>query len=318
MTEARPKQKRRVLRALAVAATALVATVVLVAALNFPYDTDAPLSAKELAASRKYYAEAYRKPAATEEQGTSDYETKYIQYAKHAAETSHIQEKVQDFVNRYNLRTRPVLEIGSGRGYLQDVAENYTGLDISPSVSRFYHKKFVLASATAMPFPDNSFDGAWSIWVLEHIPGPEDALRETRRVVRNGGVIYLLPFWNAPSWAANGYDVRPYSDFNLVGKAIKASIPITSSRLFYAAYSIPNRILRTLASSFGGPITLHYRRLTPNYETYWQGDSDAVNSLDKYEVILWFRSRGDESLNCPASAGAILMKGAPLIIRVHK
>jgi hypothetical protein len=42
-----------------------------------------------------------------------------------------------------------VLEIGSGRGYLQDVAQNYTGLDISPSVARFYHKKFVLGSATA-------------------------------------------------------------------------------------------------------------------------------------------------------------------------
>ena len=80
--------------------------------------------------------------------------------------------------------------------------ENYTGLDISPSVARFYHKKFVLGSATAMPFPDNSFDGIWSIWVFEHVPNPEqafrrlDGLRETRECCfcfRPGIVLLGLP-----------------------------------------------------------------------------------------------------------------------------
>jgi hypothetical protein len=56
---------------------------------------------------------------------------------------------------------------------LQDVALNYTGLDISPSVARFYHTKFVVGSATAMPFSNDSFDGVWSIWVFEHVPNPE-------------------------------------------------------------------------------------------------------------------------------------------------
>jgi SAM-dependent methyltransferase len=309
---------RRMLRALALAGIALAAVFVLAAALNFPYDVDAPLSTKALAASRAYYAEAYRKPTAAQERGTSEYETKYLRVAKAAAEANHVTEKVQDFVARFNLHARPVLEIGSGRGYLQDLAEDYTGLDISPSVSRFYHKKFVLASATAMPFPDNSFDGAWSIWVLEHIPGPEHALREMRRVVRNGGVIFLYPAWNCKRWAADGYDVRPYSDFGLAGQTIKASIPFRSSRLFDALKIIPNRILRTLASAFSGPTALHCRRLTPNYETYWEADSDAVNSIDKYEVMLWFRTRGDECLNCPPVAQALFSKSAPLIIRVHK
>ena len=86
-----------------------------------------------------------------------------------------------------------VLEISSGRGYLQDVAENYIGLDISPSVARFYQKKFVLGSATALPFSDDSFDGVWSIWVFEHVPNPEQAFREMRHVTRNNGVIFLFP-----------------------------------------------------------------------------------------------------------------------------
>jgi SAM-dependent methyltransferase len=224
---------------------------------------------------------------------------------------------VQSFVDRYDLKRRPVLEIGSGRGYLQDLADNYTGLDISPTVGRFYHKKFVLGSATAMPFGDSTFDGAWSIWVFEHIPNPEQALSELRRVMRDRGVILLFPAWSSNSWAADGYAVRPYSDFNLGGKLIKASVPVRSSLPFRLATRVPARIIRDTASWFG-PTRLHYRRLTPNYKEYWQPDSDAVNSLDRHEVMLWFRSRGDKCLNCEGFAGSILMKSDPLIIQIHK
>jgi hypothetical protein len=57
--------------------------------------------------------------------------------------------------------------------------------------------------------------------------------------------------------------------------------------------------------------------LKPNYSVYWEGDSDAVNSLDQNETMLWFRSRGDEYLNCPGVVGSIFMRQS-LIIRVHK
>jgi SAM-dependent methyltransferase len=207
------------------------------------------------------------------------------------------------------------LEIGSGRGYLQDVAEKYTGLDISPTVARFYHKKFVLGSATAMPFADDTFDGVWSIWVFEHVPNPEQAFREARRVTRDNGVLFLLPAWNCTSWAAEGYEVRPYSDFNPVGKIIKASIPLRSSPRFIAMSKLPNRLVRNIVAQFG-PTKLRYRRLSPNYDQYWVPDSDAVNSIDRYEAMLWFRSRGDECLNCDDAALSIAPM--PLIIRVHK
>jgi SAM-dependent methyltransferase len=195
------------------------------------------------------------------------------------------------------------------------LAENYTGLDISPTVARFYHKKFVIGSATAMPFPDDSFDGLWSIWVFEHVPNPEQALREARRVTRDNGVLLLLPTWNCKPWAAEGYEVRPYSDFDLLGKIVKASIPLRSSPPFLAMRFIPNRIVRDVVARFR-PTRLRYRRLNPNYEKYWVADSDAVNSIDVHEAMLWFRSRGDECLNC--SDATVLMGSMPLIIRVHK
>lgn len=301
-------------------ALALLIIIVITAALHFPYDVDAPLTQQELETARNYYADAYRKPV-TKDDVTTEFETKYISVARAAAETFRIEEHVNQFVERFNLRDRPVLEIGSGRGYLQDLAENYTGLDISPTVARFYHKKFVLGSATAMPFPDDSFDGAWSIWVFEHVPNPEQAFREARRVTRDNGVLFLLVAWNCTPWAAEGYEVRPYSDFGLKGKFIKASIPLRSWPLFRAMTAIPNRLLRDLVSQLA-PSTLRYRRLTPNYEKYWVPDSDAVNSIDRHEAMLWFRSRGDECLNCEGSSGSVLMSAMPnsmpLIIRVRK
>jgi SAM-dependent methyltransferase len=301
---------------------ALVALVAAIAILHFPYDVDAPLTPQEIEAARKYYTDAYKKPP-IESQGSSEYETKYIQVSEAAARSEHIEEQVGAFVQNFNLSDRPVLEIGSGRGYLQDIAQNYTGLDISPSVARFYHKRFVLGSATAMPFPDDSFDGIWSIWVFEHVPNPEQALYEARRVVRDKGVLFLLPAWNCTSWAAEGYDVRPYSDFDLVGKIVKASIPLRSSVLFTQMALVPNRIVRRLVALFG-PSRLRYRRLTPNYEEFWGPDSDAVNSIDSHEAMLWFLSRGDECLNCYNASTYDFFRNIhrideyPLIIRVHK
>src|SRR5262245_19208946 len=166
----------------------LSSVVVFIAAIHFPYDVDVPLTQQQLEAARKYYTEAYQKPE-TENQAPSEYETDYSRAAEGAAKTFRIEELVREFAKRYNLGDHAVLEIGSGRGYLQDIVENYTGLDVSPTVSRFYHKKFVLGSATAMPFPDNSFDGIWSIWVFELVPNPEQAFHEARRVVRDNGVL---------------------------------------------------------------------------------------------------------------------------------
>lgn len=308
---------RRYLTALVRVLSAIMLLAAILWAANFPYHTDAPLTSAELAAARRYYTEIYRKPADDLAPVETDYDRRYQEVAERAAKDFKIVDKVSDFVTRFKLAKKPVLEIGSGRGYLQDVAENYIGLDISSSVARFYHKKFVVGTATALPFPDDSFEGVWSIWVLEHVPNPEQAFREMRRVTRENGVIYLSPAWNVDPWAAQGYAVRPYSDFGLWGKWIKASLILRSSIYVRVAGTLPVRLSRALAARFG-PTTLRYTRLQPNYDEYWINDSDAVNSIDSYEGALWFLSRGDECLNCGDSPILLPMFNGPLIIRVHK
>ena len=248
---------------------------------------------------------------------TSD--SRYAQVAREFAEATQIRRRIEIFVSENHLSKARVLEIGSGEGLLQDVVEDYTGLDISATARAKYHKPFVQADARVMPFPDNSFDAGWSIWVLEHVPNPEQALREIRRVLKPDGLLYLAPAWMCSELAANGYGARPYSDFGLLGKATKLSIPIQKSPLFMNLYLVPSRMIRQVGARLqDGPSRLHYRPLQPNYTQYWEPDSDAVNSLDPYEVGLWFRTRGDECLNCPPGARMIWIGNQPLMIRIRK
>jgi SAM-dependent methyltransferase len=55
---------------------------------------------------------------------------------------------------------------------------------------------YARASATALPFPDESFDTAFACLVFEHIEGTVQAIAEVGRVVRPGGTFVL--FMNHP------------------------------------------------------------------------------------------------------------------------
>jgi len=225
--------------------------------------------------------------------------------------------EVAAFVERYGLKQKRVLEIGAGTGYLQDLVGDYTGLDIAPTAQRFFHKRFVVGSATALPFHDNEFDAIWSIDTFEHVINPERGFAESRRVLRNGGLIFLRPTWICPPWLADGYEVRPFGDFDLRGKMVKASLVIRTQPFFILWYSYPIRFLRLLSVRYSSkPSRLRYKLLKPNFSKYWVADSDAVNSIDRFEALLWFRSRGDECLNC--SGQDFWRHDGPLILRIRK
>ncbi len=223
------------------------------------------------------------------------------------------------FIRQYGLQKAHILEIGAGEGTLQDLVPDYTALEISPELSRFFHKPFVAASATSMPFKDAEFDAIWSVNVLEHVPKPEQALSEMRRVLRNGGLLYLQAAWQCRSWAAEGYQVRPYGDFDIQGKLVKASIPLRDSTAYRALYTFPIRLLRLLESfAAGTPTRFQYGLLEPNYVQFWQSDSDAVNSMDPYEAILWFTSRGDELLSYNGPIHPFLVRNGTIVFRIKK
>jgi SAM-dependent methyltransferase len=285
------------------------------AALQFPTDTDGPID--RVHEQMAFYSTAYDAPKSPSDAERAR-EQKYVDIATRAAEAADIEGIVERFVHDFSLHKKKVLDVGSGRGYLQDAVENYTGLDISATAARFYHKRFVLGSATAMPFEDSTFDAIWSIWVVEHIPNPEAALSEIRRVIKPGGVLLLAPAWSCDPWAAEGYAIRPYSDFAITGRLTKASLLVRNSVPFRVGSLLSTRLIRLPFLYITGPTKLHYRRIVPNYNEYWVPDSDAVNSLDAMETAAWFQSRGDECLTCPPGWKRMFQPEEPLIIRIRK
>ena len=245
---------------------------------------------------------------------TGDRYTPFDKAESHSAYPS-----LKAFIDRYDLSNKRVLEVGCGRGAFQDLVEDYTGVDFASTVAKKLHKPFFEASATALPFERDSFDATWTIWVLEHVPDPERAFVELRRVLKPGGLLYLAPAWNCRAWFADGYPVRSYSEFGLKGKLIKASLLVRERLVWRLLWALPRRALRAAGLFFNRqPTRFRYRTLKPNYETFWMSDSDATNSMDPYEALMWFVSRGDECLNCTGRLRQLLFRGGPLIFRIHK
>ena len=198
-----------------------------------------------------------------------------------------------EFIKKWNLKNKKCLEIGSSKGIFQDLVDDYTGVDIAKTLSRYYHKKFVSVHGSELPFPDESFDAVFTYATHEHIPDVETALNEIVRVLRPGGVCFFAPAWHTRPWFAQGYQVRPYSELNVKEKLIKFSLLLRDRMFFRGPLILLRRLSGLLRYLFSrpDPISLRFIKLHANYEKYWQSDSDACNSLDPFDAILWFKSR---------------------------
>jgi SAM-dependent methyltransferase len=84
-----------------------------------------------------------------------------------------------------------LLDVGCGQRPYEKTffagATEYIGCDYLSERSR----PDVVCSATDLTFPDNSFDTVVSTEVLEHVPEPQRAMNEMRRVLKPGGHLIL-------------------------------------------------------------------------------------------------------------------------------
>ena len=108
------------------------------------------------------------------------------------------------FFEKINADTpKTIIEIGVGTGknlpYYR--GQHLTGIDISDRMlksARLKNQKLKkgadlrVADAQALPFADGSFDAALATFVFCSVPDPVKGLREVKRVVKNGGKIYLM------------------------------------------------------------------------------------------------------------------------------
>jgi len=199
---------------------------------------------------------------------------------------------LQGFLERWYLREKRCLEIGSAKGLFQDLVDDYTGVDIAESLRPYYRKPYITVKDERLPFSDDSFDGIFTYATHEHIPELELALAEIIRVLKPGGVCLFAPAWHTRAWFAQGYAVRPYSDLSVRERIIKFSIPVRNFFLLRWLFVLLRRIFRLFLYLVSPhPVPLRCRKLKANYDKFWQSDSDACKSLDPFDIILWFRSR---------------------------
>jgi 2-polyprenyl-3-methyl-5-hydroxy-6-metoxy-1,4-benzoquinol methylase len=111
----------------------------------------------------------------------------------------------RDFVDLGSLRGQDILDIGCGYGWFENLslmhgAASVTGIEPTDADLVTVRKgvrderaSFRVASATALPFDDGSFDAVVMWEVLEHLPKGSEAVAfsEIARVLRPGGRLFL-------------------------------------------------------------------------------------------------------------------------------
>ena len=223
------------------------------------------------------------------------------------------------WIEQCGLEQGRVLEIGSGLGLLQHVVPNYVGTDLAANASVYMWKPFCASSATRLPFPDNSFDGLWTIWVIEHIEQPEAMLDEIRRVLKPGGSAFITGAYAVAPWISEGLHKRPWSDLTWRQRLTKLTIPLRGSAPYRIATTLPLRLRDLIGYLWNRrPTSLRYGRLRPNYQTYWDYDADACVSLDSYNLALYFLSRGDTPVIPAGPVRSLLQRSQPQAYRIHK
>jgi SAM-dependent methyltransferase len=240
-------------------------------------------------------------------------------YAAPAPAGHSFRDRLANMIVQYGNSQGKWLEVGSGRGGLQDVVGDYTAVDIAASAAAYMHKPFVCAPAEELPFPDGVFDGAWSYAVLEHVDDPERALSEMRRVLKSGGILILAPAWQCRPWAGQDYAWKPYAELGVMDRVRKALISLRNSVGFRLLTIAPRRVWRLwVYAVLRGPMRFRTRRLEPNYGEYRMVDADARHSMDPFEAILWFRSRGDRVCSHPGWRRALAVRTGALVVEVRK
>ena len=112
-----------------------------------------------------------------------------------------LRRKLFEKVNADNPKTIIEIGLGTGKNLPYYAGQRVTGIDISNKMlekARLKERRLKtkadlrVGDAQALPFADGSFDAALATFVFCSVPDPVKGLREVKRVVKNGGKIYLM------------------------------------------------------------------------------------------------------------------------------
>lgn len=101
-------------------------------------------------------------------------------------------EEIYEFAQPFGL----ILDIGCGKGEKMDylarinTTKNVIGIDIEKEILK-YGQHRICGDAQYLPFKSNIFDSVICSEVLEHLPCPERCIKEIKRVLKKGGIVFF-------------------------------------------------------------------------------------------------------------------------------
>lgn len=129
------------------------------------------------------------------------------------------------------IKNKTVLDIACGTGYgtqmLADVAKKVYGIDVSKEAVEYANKNYPhknviykQGDARKIPLDDKSVDVVVSLETIEHIPEPEEFVKEVKRILKKGGLFIVSTPNDDEFTDGNVYHVHEF-DFNELNRLMK-------------------------------------------------------------------------------------------------
>lgn len=110
-------------------------------------------------------------------------------------------------LKKYTNSATNIIDLGCGEGTrlngLVDkkaLGVDYNATAIKTATNQYPKLKFIQADLSKLPLDDDSFDLAYSAYVLEHLDHPQEMLIEAKRILSPKGILVLIaPNFGAPN-----------------------------------------------------------------------------------------------------------------------
>jgi len=212
------------------------------------------------------------------------------------------QDSVRYFMPKYICELKPanVLEVGCASGRLYRQLRNYgylgvySGIEVADyliqhNIQRHPEATWKCATAYKIPFSDNCFDVCFSLYVLEHLVYPEQALREMLRVLKHGGRLILVfpDFIESGRFASQqlGFSHGKASEKLRRGRVVDALVTLYNSRV-----RLPKN-LKNAVKNFGS-FPVNTQPICLSNSSVMEADIDAIYIASKNEVHAWAVANG--------------------------
>ncbi len=140
-----------------------------------------------------------------------------------------------------------VVAMDTDRGELDRVTATFAAMAEAGEILDGASGQAVAGDATAIPFPDGSFDKVIAAEVLEHLPADQSAMNEITRILRPGGMAAVtVPAWlpERICWRLSddyhnteGGHIRIFTRRELVTKLTRAGLTVTGHHHAHALHS---------------------------------------------------------------------------------